>query len=147
MGVYWAIRENNTAPRGKDSGHPVHHPPGLGQLAGQQQVPDKHPAFEGISFKPDRAPLAVHLQDRGLGRLGIVQSGGIAASALRREVLEVGQVDIHLPLQGPRRKRHRIRRSSTLLAVRWGQAGTAHGQDVGEVGGGDQVQACRTLSG
>ena len=63
------MREKATAPGAKCSTTPVHHPLGLGQFPGKEQVPnDHHPAFNRPSCT-QRAGLAEHLQEGRLGRL------------------------------------------------------------------------------
>ena len=101
QGTYWLIREKSTAPGGELPGNPVHGRLGLAQPAGEEQVADHHPTAQQPALHEARPGLAVHLQNGLPGHLRVVRRPGVGRRGLCRHVLEIGQVNLDLPLQRP----------------------------------------------
>ena len=83
-------------------GHPVHDLLGLVQAAGEKEVADDDAAFQdALAVHLIGAGLADHLPDGGSGHRRVVPGGGVLFRSFLVGVFEVGQVNLHLALQGP----------------------------------------------
>ena len=83
---------------------PVDDAAGVFRLSRQNEVPDEHAALQhAVLVEPERAGLAVHLQNGGAGDLRIVRRGGVARGRFRQGVLQVRQIYLHEPVEHAQR--------------------------------------------
>ena len=90
------------------------------------------------------AGLAEHLQDGRLGRLRVVRRAGILLRVLRRDILQIGQIDLDFPLQAPQGV-HPVIAAGVPYHRHRQRLGQQPGHRVGVVGGIDQVDVVGPL--
>ena len=124
--------------------HPVHDGLGLSHLSGQDQVPDDYALFQQAILQHHGAGLAHHLPNGVHGHLRVVPGGGISLGCLPVQILQIGQVNVHLALQGFQRLYLFI--SAAVVHHRNPQRLLQQsGQHVGVVGGIDEVDVVGAL--
>ena len=85
-------------------GHPVDDAAAVVSLLRENQVADQNAALQQtVPIHPKRAGLPEHLQDRSSGGFGVVRCGGVTRGKRRVRIFQIGQVDLHQPLQHPQR--------------------------------------------
>ena len=108
---------------------------------------DEHAALQQAVFQPYRAPLAEHLQDGRFGGRGVVLCPGVFFRQGGGEVFQVGQVHVHLALQGFENVRPLVAAAVPYHGqIAWDRPPQHPGERVGELGGGDQLDTAGPLA-